>query len=325
MRLTVAVIFVVFCGACRLEHHFRPASVPALQAQAVQQAPATRIDADRLVRDLQALASPEFEGRLPGSAGSLKAQALIAARFKDLGIRPVNGSYQQTFSFSQAPGGGKPMAPDATNLMGLVSGTVHPQSFIVVSAHYDHLGVRDGQTYHGADDNASGVAALLAIAAWFAAHPPRRSVLFVAFDAEEQGLLGAKHFIRNPPIPLDRIAVAVNMDMIGRGDANRLFVAGTYQNPSLKPMVGDAAKGSSLRVAFGHDKPSALASRMDDWTNLSDHGAFHAAGIPFLYFGVEDHADYHKPSDTADKIPRRFFQEAAELILETVRRLANRI
>ncbi|MGH8638021.1 MAG: M28 family peptidase [Burkholderiales bacterium] len=324
VRLAVLLAAVVLCPATGLDPHYLASSMAAARAPAAQQPSQSRIDAERQIRDLQALASPELEGRLTGTPGNRRAQALILDRFKQIGLRPIDGSYEQTFSFPQPRRGGRQGLPDATNLMGVVPGTANPQSFIVVSAHYDHLGVRNGQTYPGADDNASGVAALLAIAAWFAEHPPGTSLLFVAFDAEEQGLQGSKHFVANPPVPLERIAAVVNMDMIGRGDANRLFVAGTYHNPALKPVVSEAAKASKVVIAFGHDKPTAQASGRDDWTNLSDHGPFHAAGIPFLYFGVEDHPDYHKPTDTADRIPRRFYQEATELVLETVRRMADR-
>ena len=203
----------------------------------------------------------------------------------------------------------------------MVRGTAERDRYVLVSAHYDHLGVRGGQVYRGADDNASGVAAMLAAARWFRAHPPRQSLLFVAFDAEEEGLQGARHFVAHPPVPLDRISTVVNMDMIGRGDKNVLFVAGTHHYPALKPIVEDAARGRSITVAFGHDQPGLPPG--DDWTQSSDHGPFHTARVPFLYFGVEDHPDYHKPSDTADKIPRAFYVEAVEMVLSTVQRLAD--
>jgi hypothetical protein len=323
--LTGVVWFVValWAGSAGAGRFALGAPVPAYRAAPAGQSASGRVDGDALIRDLEALASPALEGRLTGTAGNRKAQAFIAERFKQLGLRPVGGSHEQRFSFPKREAG-KPTPSNAVNLMGLVRGTVNPQSVVIVSAHYDHLGVLNGQVYPGADDNASGVAALLAIAAWFAGHPPRSSLLFVAFDAEEEGLHGARHFVATRPVPLARIATVVNIDMIGRGDANRLFVVGTHHYPSLKPVVSEAATGSPIEVAFGHDQPASQASGMDDWTNQSDHAPFHAAGIPFLYFGVEDHADYHKPSDTADKIPRRFYLAATELVLETVRRLADR-
>ncbi len=191
----------------------------------------------------------------------------------------------------------------------------------VVSAHYDHLGVRDGVVYPGADDNASGVAVILEVAAYCQKNPFRRSIVFAAFDAEEGGLNGARVFVAKPPVPKERIALNVNLDMVSRSDKREIFVAGTYHTPSLKPPLEAVAKRAPITVLFGHDRPKAMAGGVDDWTNQSDHGPFHAAKIPFVYFGVEDHADYHKPTDTADKINRGFFVDVAETILDAILQL----
>lgn len=323
LQLVLSAAFVVVFPVA-------PEPAPALSAQAAQ-APAPqatekraapRVDATRLMQDVQRLAAPELEGRLTGAAGSRKARALILDRFTQIGLQRVNGSYEQKFSFTRTRGGAKQDFPDAVNVFGLIPGTSDPEHYVLVTAHYDHLGVRDGLTYHGADDNASGVATMLALADWFNAHRPRRSLLFVAFDAEEQGLQGSKHFVAKPPIDLRRVTAVVNMDMVGRGDKNVIFVAGTSHYPALKSPVSEAAKGRSIIVSFGHDRQGVQGQ--DDWTHSSDHGPFHDAGVPFLYFGVEDHPDYHKPTDTAEKIPRQFYAEATELVLETVRRLAER-
>lgn len=233
----------------------------------------------------------------------------------------MNGQTRQRFSFGTT-GRSQRKFPDAVNLMGLIRGRAAPDEYVMVTAHYDHLGVRGEQTYVGADDNASGVAAMLAIAEWFARHPPRPSILFVAFDGEEEGLQGAKHFVAAPPIDLTRVLLVVNLDMVGRGDRNQIFVAGPNHYPALKQPVMEAAEGRPITVTIGHDQPAVRG--MEDWTQSSDHGPFHAAHVPFLYFGVEDHPDYHKPTDTADKIPRAFYVEATDLILETVIRFANR-
>lgn len=277
------------------------------------------------MQDLRTLAAPEMQGRLTGSDGNSRARQLIIERFKALALQPVNGSFEQSFSFVSTRGGEARSFPSASNVVGLIPGTSNADRYIVVGAHYDHLGARDSEIFHGADDNASGVAALLSLAAWFSRHRPPTSLLLVGFDAEEHGLQGARHFVATPPVPIDRIAAMINMDMVGRGDAGTLTVAGTHPHPELKPLVEAAAAGRGLSVAFGHDRPAAEAKGRQDWTNLSDHGPFHAAGIPYLYFGVEDHADYHKPTDIADKIPRRFYLEATEVVLDTVRRLAERL
>src|SRR5207247_1410603 len=144
-------------------------------------------------------------------------------------------------------------------------------------------------------------------------------ILFIAFDGEEEGLRGSRFFIAHPPVPLTAIALDVNLDMVARGDKNELVAAGTYFSPELKAPLEAVARGRHLTLVFGHDRPASTAGAgQEDWTNSSDHGPFHDAGIPFLYFGVEDHPDYHKPTDTADKIPRAFFVEAANLIVDTL-------
>jgi hypothetical protein len=273
-----------------------------------------RVDADQLMADLHALSGPEMEGRLAGSRGSRRAQAYIRARFEALGLERVGGSYAHVVPLSGS-------AADGANLLGMIRGAREPDRFVLVSAHYDHLGVRNGVLYPGADDNASGVSAMLALAGWFARHRPDRSVLFIAFDAEEQGLAGAKQFVGTPPIDLRQVTVLVNLDMIGRGDDNTVVVAGTHKAPALKPLVASAAAGRDLAVHFGHDDPASPTEK--DWTHLSDHGPFHSAGVPFLYFGVRDHRDYHRPTDTPDRIPRGFFVDATEFVLDVVRRLAE--
>ena len=106
--------------------------------------------------------------------------------------------------------------------------------------------------------------------------------------------------------------------MLSRNDKREIFIAGTYHYPDLKPALEEVARRAPITVLFGHDKPVAVAGGVEDWTNQSDHGPFHAAKIPFVYFGVEDHADYHKPTDTADKINRGFFVDVAETILDAV-------
>jgi hypothetical protein len=106
--------------------------------------------------------------------------------------------------------------------------------------------------------------------------------------------------------------------MVSRSDKREIYIAGTYHYPDLKKPLEEITKGARVNVLFGHDKPKEIAGGLDDWTNQSDHGPFHAAKIPFVYFGVEDHPDYHKPTDTADKINGPFFADVAETILDSV-------
>lgn len=275
-------------------------------------------DQAALMKDVQTLASAPFAGRRTGSEGSKLAQAYITARFKQIGLAPFGTGYGVPFSFTLANG---TAYPSALNLIGHIRGSAHPERVIVVSAHYDHLGQHHGATYLGADDNASGVGAMLAVASHFKAYPPKNTIVFAAFDAEELGKRGADAFVKAPPLPIGQVKLNVNLDMVSRSDKNEIFAAGTSYTPSLKALVMEGAEGSAVKVRFGHDRPSAAAGSPDDWTEQSDHAAFFAAGIPFVYFGVEDHADYHRPGDTADKISPAFYGGVTRLIVRTAAHL----
>ena len=289
------------------------------ESRAVTQAqPARlRIDSERLMSAVTTLADPKFEGRAAGSPGGLAARAWIVERFKAIGLHPVSGAYVYPFTYTRMTTGGR-QEGEGANVLGFCLGTDSKLPYFVVSAHYDHLGIRDGQIYPGADDDASGVAVVLELAAFCQKTPFRHTILFAAFDAEERGLQGARAFFVKPPVPQDRIALNVNLDMVSRSEKREIFIAGTYHYPDLKKPLEEIAKRAPITVLFGHDKPAAIAGGVDDWTNQSDHGPFHAAKIPFVYFGVEDHPDYHKPTDTADKINRGFFVDVAETILDAL-------
>jgi Zn-dependent M28 family amino/carboxypeptidase len=291
-------------------------SVGLMMAVAVcaQAQPANlRIDADRLMSTVTLLADPKFEGRGAGSPGGIAARGVIAERFRSAGLQPPEDGYIKSFVFTRKSANAAQVS--GANIIGVCPGKDPTLPVFVLSAHYDHLGIRDGAIYPGADDNASGVAVLLELAAYCVKNPFRRSMIVVAFDAEEGGLNGARAFLASPPVHRDRIALNVNMDMVSRSDKREIYVAGTYHTPRLKPPLEKVAASARVKVLFGHDRPGTAT---DDWTNQSDHGPFHAAKIPFVYFGVEDHPDYHKPTDTADKIDRSFFVAVAETILDAV-------
>jgi Zn-dependent M28 family amino/carboxypeptidase len=270
---------------------------------------AARVDAARLIADVEALSSPAMQGRRTGTAGGRRARTFILERFRDLGLTPLGATYEQRFTFD---------VRRAANVVAMVRGTASADAFLLLTAHYDHLGIRNGVVHPGADDNASGVAALLQAAAYVARHPLRHSVVFIAFDAEEQGLRGAKHFVATPLVDLKRIRLMLNLDMVSRNGASTIFASGTSYHPELKALVNRAAEGRKLNVLFGHDRPPKEAGGAADWTQQSDQGPFHTAGVRTLYYGVEDHADYHKPTDTADRIPRAFFTEVVELVIQTL-------
>jgi hypothetical protein len=278
------------------------------------------LDRQALLDEIRLLGGPEFEGRRTGTPGGLRARAHLADAFAAAGLQPLNGAYLHPFSFEHTSikalyRRDRPFRmrfDDAANVLGLVPGRERAAGTIVVSAHYDHLGVRDGVLFPGADDNASGVSVLLALARHLRNAPPRHTVLFAAFDAEELGLRGSRAFVGAPPAPGPFVLV-LNLDMLSRNNDGRIVVAGTNPWPALRPIVEAGARGSRLTVRLGHDRPFWKAGLVDDWTSSSDHFPFHEAGIPFLYVGVEDHPGYHDPSDTFERIDPDFFVDAAEL------------
>jgi Zn-dependent M28 family amino/carboxypeptidase len=294
------------------------ALILAIATIAAGQAPAARyVDRERLMRDVSTLADRAFEGRATGSTGGIRARQWIAAQFARVGLTPTGTSgFLQPFTASS-----RNRQLDAANIVGRVAGRAPLKAF-VVTAHYDHDGIRNGIVYPGADDNASGVAALLAAASYFVATPPRHPMIFAALDAEEMGRQGARAFVASGIVPRGGIALNVNLDMVSRSATNEMYAAGTYHYPSLTPILEEIAARSAVRILLGHDRPGTDG---DDWTNQSDHFEFHKAGVPFIYFGVENHPDYHQPTDTADRIDPRFFGDAADTIVDALRTLDARL
>lgn len=270
-----------------------------------------------ILKDLQTLSSDGFEGRKTGTAGAEKARTFIIERFKSLGIQalPAQSDYLQPFEFNDK----KDSVRKGVNVLGYIPGKL--KETLVISAHYDHLGKIKNAIYNGADDNASGVAALLHFAAYFSKNKPNFTLIFAAFDAEEMGLQGAKAFVGNPPISLERIKLNINMDMIAHNDRNELYVCGANLYPEMKSYV-EQQDDAKIKLLLGHDDPK---TGHDDWTNQSDQGAFHAKGIPFLYFGVEDHKDYHQPSDTYENINPTFYVNAVDTILDVLLNIDNKL
>lgn len=272
------------------------------------------LDSARLMSDLFRLAHDSMAGRASMTPENAKARAFLVSEMRRLELDPVNGSYEQPFVF---PRRNRPDSVRGANVLAMVRGTRTPERVVVVSAHYDHVGTRDGNIYNGADDNASGTAALLQLAAHFQRNRPAHSIIFAFFDAEEMGLTGARAFVANPPVPLAQIAANVNMDMVARGDNGVLWAVGTTPHPQMKPVVQSLVADPRVIVRMGFDSGTGR----DNWTSLSDQGAFHAQGIPFVYFGVEDHPDYHEPSDDAEKVNAGFYYGAARTIASFVIRL----
>ncbi len=236
---------------------------------------------DRPLAVVRYLADDALEGRQAGSAGASCAADFVALEFERIALLE----------------GADPSLSD---------------EFLIVGAHFDHLGTgafgsmeaESGEIHNGADDNASGVASMLAVAAHLAqAPPPARPVLFIAFTGEELGLLGSGHFAKNPTRPLDQVRAMLNLDMVGRLGDDPLIVYGMGTAEEWEEVVAAANAEVALQLAY----ESA-------GYGPSDHTSFYARDIPVLHFFTNVHADYHKPSDDWDKIDARGIERVAELV-----------
>jgi Zn-dependent M28 family amino/carboxypeptidase len=263
----------------------------------------------QLLKDIKILSADSLEGRLSGSQGNKMAQAYIQQRFRQIGLKPYGKGYKQHFRLESK----RVVVEQATNLVGYIPGK--SDKAIVVTAHYDHVGQREGEIYNGADDNASGVGALLAAAAHFSENKPQHTLIFVALDGEELGLQGANAFLENPPVSLQDILLNVNMDMLSINNKGELYASGAYHNPQLRPYLEQVKPRPQAKLLLGHDQPE---QGHDDWTSQSDHAQFHKRNIPYVYFGVEDHPHYHKPTDDFANINTAFYPDAAALVIDFI-------
>lgn len=261
-------------------------------------------DEEKLLERLKTLSSDSFEGRRTGEKGNLKARTFIMDEFKTLGALPFGSKYDHHFSFKS-----RGITYEAANILAIFKGTSKSDEYIVVSAHYDHLGIKDGKIYNGADDDASGIAALFSFAEYLSKNPPKHSIILAAFDAEELGLRGARYFVDK--MKNTKIVANINMDMISRSKKDELYVVGGRYHEKLKEILQNFKNPTTSTLLQGHDGSDGK----QDWTSSSDHGAFHAAKIPFLYFGDEDHPGYHQPTDDFKDITPEFYKNSVKIIL----------
>jgi hypothetical protein len=207
------------------------------------------------------------------------------------------------------------------NIVGLLEGR-RPE-YLVIGAHYDHLGLGEqfslapnaaGTPHPGADDNASGTAGVIELARWFAAQgKPERGIFFVAFAGEELGLLGSSYFVNHPPVPVERIIAMINMDMIGRIREGKVYVGGTGTGSTFKSLIEEAGKARTLKLDVSES----------GGYGSSDHTAFTTKQIPVLFFFSGLHGDYHKPSDTWEKIDATSAAQLLELIGAVAQQLVS--
>jgi len=293
------------------------------------------ITKESLKTNLYVIASDEMEGRDTGTKGQKKAGNYLISQYTKAGISFPEGAadfYQRipSASLSSRRNGN---LPDSENIWAFIKGSEKPEEVLVISAHYDHIGIKNGEIHYGADDDGSGTVAVLEIAKAFQkakeeGHGPKRSILFLHVTGEEHGLLGSKYYSENPLFPIANTITDINIDMIGRRDDlhknsnDYVYIIGSdYLSSDLYTICEDANKNFvniNLDYTFNdRNDPNRFYYR-------SDHYNFAKKGIPsvFLFNGV--HADYHKPTDTPDKIEYDALAKRAQLAFVIAWELANR-
>ncbi|HWG46584.1 MAG TPA: M20/M25/M40 family metallo-hydrolase [Gemmataceae bacterium] len=266
------------------------------------------------------LASPEFLGR--SGPGAARTSRHLAAAFERLGLKPAfNDSYYQPIPSLLTEGTSK------ASIIGRNVGAILPGSdpklkdeWIILSAHYDHLGKRGDILYPGADDNATGVAMLLEVAEYFALskQKPRRTIAFISFDQEETGLRGSTYFAAHSPLPFRKLKAFLTADMLGRSMANVMdeyvFVLGSERSTHLRQLVEKVKPPKGLTI--GRLGADLVGTR-------SDYGPFRDRDVPFLFFSTGQHPDYHSPNDLPERVDYPKLQRGSVYIRDLTQRLAN--
>ena len=292
------------------------------------------ISEESLKTDLTIVASDEMEGRETGSEGQKKAGKYLISQYEKNGISFPKGadSFYQKVPAAFLNAKKNENLPDSENIWAFIEGSEKPDEIVVLSAHYDHVGIKNGEIYNGADDDGSGTVALLEIAKAFKkakakGHGPKRSILILHVTGEEHGLHGSRYYSENPLFPLANTIADVNIDMIGRRDEahadsnNYIYVIGSdHLSTDLFNICENANKEyTKLKLDYKYnDKkdPNRFYYR-------SDHYNFAKHGIPsvFLFNGV--HADYHKATDEVDKIEFDALHKRTQYAFAIVWELAN--
>jgi hypothetical protein len=320
------VAFLVVVGCARPGDRRGPGDV-AGPDDALPEAAAT-ITAGGMLDRIAFLASDELGGRATPSPGLERTAEYLAGEFGRLGLEPGGdgGTFVQRYPL--AAGAGE-MDPDslAPNVVAILRGDdpALRDTYVVFSAHMDHLGVGPADAagdsiYNGADDDASGTAALVEVAEAFAALPdrPGRSLIFLAVSGEERGLLGSRWFVEHPPVPPDRLVADLNVEMISRNASDSVVLIG-QEYSSLGPLVR----------SLSGDRPELGLVVLDDpWPEegfffRSDHFSFARRGIPAIFFFAGTHADYHRPSDEVERIDPDKAARVARLVFYTAAAVAD--
>jgi Zn-dependent M28 family amino/carboxypeptidase len=297
---------------------------------------AASITAKDLGTHLYIYASDEFEGRNTGEPGQKKAIAYLKDFYVEQGIASALGGDDY---FQEVPAEflnkRKRRTPikDSENVVAFIKGTEKPNEIVVISAHLDHEGVKDGEIYNGADDDGSGTVAILEIAQAFqmaakAGKGPKRSILFLHVTGEEKGLLGSEYYTENPLFPLANTVCDLNIDMVGRiddrhkADPNYVYLIGSDKLSTELHNISEEMnkKYTNINLDYKYNDendPNRFYYR-------SDHYNFAKHNIPIIFYFNGTHADYHRPSDTPDKINYELLENRTRLVFHTAWEVANR-
>ncbi|WP_440876696.1 M28 family peptidase [Thalassotalea sp. PLHSN55] len=275
----------------------------------------------QLLSDLKVLSSDEFEGRKLGSAGNIKAQQYIIERLQSSNVAPFKQQYAHQFIKKQLF-----TSKQGYNVTAFVEGTEFSEKYIVFTAHYDHIGKKGYQIFNGADDNASGTAALLTFANKINKQPLKYSSIFLFTDGEEQNLSGAKAFIDDNQDIVSAISLNINMDMIAGDKSTKTlhYIDSHLDNLVSTELVTELIntepfKRFSVKKGFTNIKGYSVVGRRTNWVQASDHGVFYQNNIPFIYFGVGEHKLYHSDKDNYENVNLAFFINASEYIYSYIR------
>ncbi len=288
-----------------------------------------------LKEHLYIVASDDMEGRNTGDAGQKKAGKYLIKEYQSNNISYPTGaeSFYQAVPSEFMSRAFSPKLNDSENVWAYIEGSEKPEEVLVISAHYDHVGMKNGEVYNGADDDGSGTVALLEIAEAFMAakkdgYGPKRSILFLHVTGEEYGLHGSRYYSENPLFPLANTIADLNIDMIGRRDAehkdngNYVYVIGSDRLSTDLHNINEEAnkKYTHLELDYKYNDrkdPNQFYFR-------SDHYNFAKKGIPIIFYFNGVHADYHMPTDTPEKIEYDLLAKRAQLAFVTAWELANR-
>ncbi len=268
--------------------------------------------------DVVYLASEELEGRATGTKGESLAANYIVSRMKTLGLKPGNaGNWYQSFKIPTNPHQVNSTELIGKNVIGFLDRKA--KTTIVIGAHYDHLGhgvvgslaANDHNIHNGADDNASGVSAMLWLAEKFAMDKKlKHNIIFIAFSGEEYGLFGSKAFMENPTVDQNSISAMINMDMVGRLKEDKTIA------------VGGIGTSSQWKSTLEEIKPSDFTfNYSESGVGPSDHTSFYLKGIPVVFFFTGQHVDYHKPSDDSYLVNYEGIERIANIVYHLVKKI----